>query len=502
MLALLVEEIGPELEGWILREVSAHKDFPGDLLLFFHPPGDPGGRPRCLRAVVEKGRARLHLEYTPRPAKEAHPRIRTLSARLEGRPLEGIAAPPGERMCRLLFGRGEDPPRSLELLFEFFPPGNWVLLDPEGRIKLCSAERKGARKIRPGEIYVPPPPGPARPPAGELPPWFPREKGRRNRAAAGESAARDEEILREKGKARLRAALEKALAKARGRVKALESQLERTAEAESLRRRAELLKANLHQIPTGANEVEVRDWFDPSLPLVRIPLDPSRPPREVMEDLFRKARRLEKGRPMVEARLAEARELAGTAEKALELASREEGPPGEELEPLLAVLEREKFLPRREPSKKAPPPREERKIAKASGGERFRRFTSKEGLPILVGRDKRQNDVLTLRVARGNDLWLHVGGGEGGSHVVVRVPKGKQAGEETLLDAAHLAVYYSKSRGRPFVEVVWTQRKWVRKPKGLPPGRVLVDRFKTMKLRFDEDRLRRLLATAAGGEGP
>ncbi len=501
VLALLLEEIRPALQGWILREAAAHRDFPQDLLLFFHPPPGEGEKTRCLRVVTEKGRARLHLEDRPRTAREAHPRIRTLSARLSGRPLEGIQALPGERIGRLLFGEGADPPKRLDLLAEFFPPGAWLLLDGEGRIKLCSAERKGPRLLRPGEIYRPPPP--REEPAGEeeLPPWLPREPGRRNREAARFFGEKDREILREKEKAELLGLLRKALAKARGRVRALERQLEETGRAEDLRRRAELLKANLHQIRPGAKEAEVRDWFDPKLPLVRIPLDPPRPPREVMEALFKRARRLEKGRPLVEARLEEARELERAAGEALALAEKEGAASGEEMEPLLALLRKEKFLPPPPREKEPPPSREEKKIRKASGGERFRRFTSKEGYPILVGRDQRQNDLLTIRVARGNDLWFHAGGGAGGSHVVVRLPKGKEPGEETLLDAAHLAVYYSKSRGRPLAEVIWTRRKWVRKPKGLPPGRVLVDRFKTMKIRFDEDRLKRVLATAGGEEG-
>ncbi len=503
-LALLVEEAGPALLGWTLREAAAHKDFPRDLLLFFQSPRSSPGKSRCLRVVTAPGRARLHLEDRPRPAGEAHPRIRTLSARLSGRPLEGMEALPGERACRLVFGKGEDPPGRLDLLVELFPPGNWLLLDREGRIKLAGSERKGPRPVREGEIYRPPAPPPPSPGGEEIPAWFPSEPGKRNQEAARFFGERDETILRERRRAELLGALEKALAKAKGRVRALEAQLEQTGRAGELRRRAELLKANLQQIRPGAREAEVRDWFDPELPLVRIPLEPPKPPREVMESLFKKARRLEKGRPVVEARLAGARELVQAAEEALDLAGRAgdpDSPQEGELEERLALLRKEKLLPRPPREKPGPPSREEGKIRKASGGERFRRFTSKEGFPILVGRDQRQNDILTLRVARGNDLWLHAGGGAGGSHVVVRLPRGRQAGEETLLDAAHLAIYYSKSRGRPFAEVIWTQRKWVRKPKGFPPGKVLVDRSKTLKLRFDPERLERILSTA-GGEDP
>jgi predicted ribosome quality control (RQC) complex YloA/Tae2 family protein len=149
------------------------------------------------------------------------------------------------------------------------------------------------------------------------------------------------------------------------------------------------------------------------------------------------------------------------------------------------------------------PPREievpwrPKKVARRVAGENVRRFASAEGYDILVGRDNEQNDRLTLRIANGNDLWLHVGGGRAGSHVVVRLPKGKTASLETLLDAGTLAVHFSKARGERTIDVVYTACKHVRKPKGLPPGAVVPSHTKTITVRLDEARLRRLLDSAA-----
>jgi len=102
-----------------------------------------------------------------------------------------------------------------------------------------------------------------------------------------------------------------------------------------------------------------------------------------------------------------------------------------------------------------------------------------------------------MRYAKGNDLWLHVGGGRPGSHVVVRLPKQKTASLETLLDAATLAVYYSKSRGEPRIEVIYTFKKHIKKPKGLPAGAVVPAHTKTVTVLADKQRLSRLLATSA-----
>jgi predicted ribosome quality control (RQC) complex YloA/Tae2 family protein len=133
-------------------------------------------------------------------------------------------------------------------------------------------------------------------------------------------------------------------------------------------------------------------------------------------------------------------------------------------------------------------------------GENLRRFVSAEGYDVLVGRDNEQNDRLTLRIANGNDLWLHVGGGRPGSHVVVRLPKGKTASLETLLDAGTLAVHFSKVRGERIVDVVYTQAKHVRKPKGLPAGAVVPGQTKTITVRADAARLQRLLDSAGAAD--
>ena len=102
-----------------------------------------------------------------------------------------------------------------------------------------------------------------------------------------------------------------------------------------------------------------------------------------------------------------------------------------------------------------------------------------------------------MRFANGNDLWLHVGGGRPGSHVIVRLPRNKTASLETLLDAGTLAVHFSKARGEPRMDVIYTLRKHVRKPKGLPAGAVVPAHTKTVTVVTEEPRLRRLLDSAS-----
>ena len=126
----------------------------------------------------------------------------------------------------------------------------------------------------------------------------------------------------------------------------------------------------------------------------------------------------------------------------------------------------------------------------------YRTFRLLAGAAILVGRGSEENDALTVRVARGNDLWLHARGVPG-AHVVVRLEKGGAPDQETLLDAAHLAVHFSDARGAPQMEVASTRAKHVRKAKGAAAGAVTYSQEKVILLRFEPDRIERLLADEA-----
>jgi len=108
-----------------------------------------------------------------------------------------------------------------------------------------------------------------------------------------------------------------------------------------------------------------------------------------------------------------------------------------------------------------------------------RRYVSSDGYEILVGRTSRDNDHLTFKVARPNDLWLHAAD-YGGSHVVVRNSTRKDVPHRTIIEAAQLAAQFSQARKDPKVDVHYTQRKFVSKPRGSAPGLVRMTRFKNI----------------------
>ena len=108
-----------------------------------------------------------------------------------------------------------------------------------------------------------------------------------------------------------------------------------------------------------------------------------------------------------------------------------------------------------------------------------RRYVSSDGFEILVGRAASDNDHLTFKVAKPNDLWLHAAD-YGGSHVVVRNSTRKDIPHRTVIEAAQLAAHFSQARKDSKVDVHYTQRKFLSKPKGSAPGLVRLTRSRNI----------------------
>jgi predicted ribosome quality control (RQC) complex YloA/Tae2 family protein len=114
----------------------------------------------------------------------------------------------------------------------------------------------------------------------------------------------------------------------------------------------------------------------------------------------------------------------------------------------------------------------------------FRAFFARSGRRLMVGKGAADNDQLTLHVARPHDLWLHAKD-RTGAHVIAPMDKGQTLPAEDLVDAAHLAAHFSEARDEKVVDVQYTDRRYLRKPKGSPAGFVVVDREKVLVLRVE-----------------
>lgn len=117
----------------------------------------------------------------------------------------------------------------------------------------------------------------------------------------------------------------------------------------------------------------------------------------------------------------------------------------------------------------------------ASKGKPYRTIVH-EGFEILVGRGEDDNDHLTFDVAEPHDLWLHVGDGTPGSHVVVKNPKKGDVPKSVVERAAALAAWYSKARSAKRVDVHYCLARDVSKPRGAPAGLVELARFDNIKV--------------------
>jgi predicted ribosome quality control (RQC) complex YloA/Tae2 family protein len=466
-----------------------------DLLLVLQPPGE-AARKTLLHIAPGGPRARL-CPTIRRFGADAHrrgPARDLLQRELVGATLWDVVAAPGERRCELRFRTATGDRRLVVELFG--TRGLWALLDAEGRaVALSRAVATAVRTLQPGDRYAPPPAA-AEPreamAARFAPPVLAAIDAHFRPLDEAAAAAADLDGLRR--------AAARARQKAQAKVDGIGAQLADAGRAAALREQADLMLAYAHTVARGAQAMRVPDPARDGEERT-IELDPSKPVVLQSQQLYDKARRLDDGRELAEARLAAARaDLAALTAVADALAPLAANAPdlAVALAPLRAGLQHLGALP------KAPPPPKpaagQKKPARdEAAGEKVRRFVSAEGYPIWVGRNNEQNDRLTMQIANGNDLWLHVGGGRPGSHVVVRLPKGKTASLETLLDAATLAVHFSKARGERRIDVVYTQKKHVRKPKGLPAGAVVPAQTKTVTVLADEARLRRLLD--GGGDG-
>jgi predicted ribosome quality control (RQC) complex YloA/Tae2 family protein len=272
------------------------------------------------------------------------------------------------------------------------------------------------------------------------------------------------------------------VARSRRALEKLAEEAARVPAAEADRRAGDLLKANLHAVARGARQVTLTEWTEAGPVEVTVPLDPALTPRQNMERCYKRFRRIVESAARVEARTAEVRSRLAAAEALL---ARVDVAPLEGLAPIERDARRLAAGPR-------PAPGPGRRRRRDQPLPPYRTFRSLAGLALLVGRGAAENDQLTRRVARGNDLWLHARG-QAGAHVVVRLA-GQEADQEALLDAATLAAHFSDARGEPQVEVACTRAKYVKKGRGAAPGAVTYSQERMLHLRLEPARLERLLA--------
>lgn len=243
-------------------------------------------------------------------------------------------------------------------------------------------------------------------------------------------------------------------------LKQLEGDLKSHEDAEQHKRIGDLLLANLTSGRRDGNRVELIDYFADDGTTVQIDLDHSTSFQEEANRRFGLYSRSKRAVAQIKVRIAAVEDRLRQLK--LEQASLEKDIAANHLEgtPFPAASTTE-------------PGTAAQKIPGT------RRYRSSDDFEILVGRTAKDNDQLTFKVAKPNDLWLHAAD-YGGSHVVVRNSTKKPVPHRTLIEAAQLAAYFSQAKKDPKVDVHYTERKFVAKIKGGKPGLVRMQRFKNI----------------------
>lgn len=260
----------------------------------------------------------------------------------------------------------------------------------------------------------------------------------------------------------------------------------------------ELLTANLYLIPQGSAEATVENYYDPALSNVVILLNPHISAIDNAQHyykLYNKAKAtLLKTKPLKEAALEEVKYL-DSLQVSLDQASTLA-----ELDEIYIELVGQEYVAGKHLKKDTVKLKKGRlkAMAKVKSPKEIphpRVYRSSRGRIIYVGKNNAQNDWLTMRKGRPNDLWLHVKIIPG-SHVLIPLEDGEEFPDDTTLEeAAALAIYYSQARGSSQVPVDYTHVKQIKKPNSAKPGMVIYDQNWTLYLTPKPEILERLLAS-------
>ncbi|MGX1900283.1 putative ribosome quality control (RQC) complex YloA/Tae2 family protein [Thermolongibacillus altinsuensis] len=260
-------------------------------------------------------------------------------------------------------------------------------------------------------------------------------------------------------------------AKNEKKLKKLEQTLEEAKNADQYRLYGELLTANLYAIQRGMKEIEVINYYDENGATITIPLDVQKSPSENAQHYFQKYQKAKNSLQIVQEQIERTKQEIDYFENLLQ--QLETAAP-KDIEEIREELIEGGYLRAR--------PTKQTKKQKQTKIE-LERYVSSDGTEILVGKNNKQNDYLTTKLASKDDIWLHTKDIPG-SHVVIR---SKNPSEQTIIEAAHLAAYFSKARQSSSVPVDYTRIRYVKKPSGAKPGYVIYENQQTIYVTPDED---------------
>jgi predicted ribosome quality control (RQC) complex YloA/Tae2 family protein len=242
-------------------------------------------------------------------------------------------------------------------------------------------------------------------------------------------------------------------------------ELSATADRDKLRIQGELITANLYRMERGQTKLVAENYYDPELRTIEISLNPTLSPQQNAAKYFKDYNKAKNAELYLTEQIQKGQVELEYLCSILDELSRAETE--KDLNEIRGELISGGYLKNTDKKKKM-------KVQPSKPME----FCSSSGLRIRVGRNNTQNDVLTLKSSFKSDLWLHTQKIHG-SHVIVSC-EGQEPDQDTILEAAKLAAYYSQARESQNVPVDYTIVKHVKKPTGAKPGMVIYDHYNTV----------------------
>ncbi|MFD2208767.1 NFACT family protein [Virgibacillus halophilus] len=238
----------------------------------------------------------------------------------------------------------------------------------------------------------------------------------------------------------------------------------------------ELLTANMHMVKKGDKSVSVVNYYDPEQTEMIIPLDPYKTPSENAQNYFKRYQKRKNSKIAIEKEIEKTKTDIAYFDQLLQQI---EAAGDDDVEEIREELREEGFLKKQSHRKRKNKP--SKPVLDS--------FQATDGTIILVGKNNKQNEYLTMKVAHRDEIWLHTKDIPG-SHVVIR---NKEPSEETILEAANIAAYFSKSKNSASVPVDYTRVRHVKKPNGAKPGFVTYTDQKTVYVTPSKEKAERMM---------
>jgi predicted ribosome quality control (RQC) complex YloA/Tae2 family protein len=276
------------------------------------------------------------------------------------------------------------------------------------------------------------------------------------------------QIKKDQSEQRITGLLRREIKSIERRLAALRRDLKEAESAELLEKHGHILLAHLDSVPSGLSPVELTDIFDPTGEAVcLIELDRQKTPAENAAALLKRAKKYGRRLQLLPKRIRgverEGSELRGN------LLLVEEG---QALNPVEDWLRERGYLKTMDKGDK--------KTQERGGQAHPRQYTTSDGWRVLAGRNNKENDVLTHKMAAQNDMWFHAHGYPGSHVILKREGRKDEPSKQTLEEAAAIAAFWSKGKSAKKVPVVYTLAKYVSKPRGGAPGQAVLKREKTL----------------------